>query len=254
VIAARRMKELEETAALARAAGAQEVLTVPADMSDPKACEQLIAETAKHFNNAPIDYLILNHAVSQEWLVGEYNSTADLIGSAGLTMTANYMGSVLTTHAAMPYLERSEAGGHIVVVSSASTETSAPFHAAYVASKRALHGYFDTLRHELHLTRSRVSVGILVLGLIATPQNTQDEALAPLAMAVDECASEMLCSIAARWDQTHVPKWYGPLGLLFGVHPKLTEALVNANYIAPVERFKRRVNQVAEKIEKARAT
>ncbi len=41
-------------------------------------------------------------------------------------------------------------------------QVAAPFHAFYVASKCGLNGYFDTLRSELHLLGSRVTVGIQV--------------------------------------------------------------------------------------------
>lgn len=64
---------------------------------------------------------------------------------------SNIVGSGVLAHAATPLLERT--AGHITVIGSASEIVGAPFHSAYVASKRGMHGYFDTLRHEYQLTR-----------------------------------------------------------------------------------------------------
>ena len=89
------------------------------------------------------------------------------------------------------------AGGHIAVVSSASPIAPAPFHAVYVASKRALHGFFDTLRHELHLARVNVSIGVQVLGMIGTPASMTDEGNAWLAISVPEAAATMICAARA---------------------------------------------------------
>jgi NAD(P)-dependent dehydrogenase (short-subunit alcohol dehydrogenase family) len=259
VLAARRKAELEATAGIARAAGAQDVLVVPTDMTDSAGCVALIEAAASHFGG--VDALVLNHALSEEYLVAEYNTTQDLDVSVGRTVTANLMGSAHATQAAIPYLERSSGPSRIVIVSSASAKTPAPFHAGYVASKRALHGYFDTLRHELHLLRSRVEVTILVLGLIATPAIIQDEGLSPLAMPVPACAHEMVCAIAAGFEESYVPKWYAALTPLLQLHSGFTEMLADANYVGQVPRYGERIkaarklldDKVREADEKVRA-
>lgn len=61
----------------------------------------------------------------------------------------------------------------------------APFHATYGASKRALHGYFDTLRLELgYLGWRNVTVSVQVLGMIGTPENIREPGLRSFAMPV----------------------------------------------------------------------
>ncbi len=246
VLAARRAKELEATAALARAAGAQDVLVVPTDMGDSAAVEALVRTATEHFGGR-IDLLLLNHALSEEHMVLEYGTAADLVRSVGQTMAVNLLGSAVAVQAALPSLER--AGGHVAVVSSASAKTPAPFHGAYVASKRALHGYFDTLRHELHLSKSTVTVGILVLGLIGTPDIVKDEGLTALAISVPDCADGMLCAIAARREEAYVPLWYLPVTGLLQIHSGFTEWLTDTTYVAKVERYAGRVEAQRERLE-----
>jgi len=253
VIAARRKAELEQTAAAALAAGAQDVLAVPTDTTVPAACSALIRAAAERFGGS-IDVLLLNHALSEEYLVQEYGNSSDVEKSVGRTIMANLMGSVHLAHEALPYLERGrgagkDGAGTISVVSSASAKVPAPFHAGYVASKRGLHGFFDTLRHELHLVRSRVTVGILVLGLIATPGITQDEGLGRVAMSVESCASAMLCDIAARYEETYIPRWMGLVSPLMMIHSGLTEMITNREYVGQVDRYAARIEAGVKQVE-----
>jgi NAD(P)-dependent dehydrogenase (short-subunit alcohol dehydrogenase family) len=138
-----------QVAAKARAAGAADVVVVTADMTKREDCEGLAATALQQYGR--LDVLLLNHALVDDAMTVEYTTTAELQAGVGSVLAANFMGGVLASHAAMPLL--TAAGGHIAVVSSVSAKTPVPFHGAYVASKRALHGYFDTLRHELHLTK-----------------------------------------------------------------------------------------------------
>jgi NAD(P)-dependent dehydrogenase (short-subunit alcohol dehydrogenase family) len=133
----------------ARAAGAADVVVVTADMTKREDCEGLAATALQQYGR--LDVLLLNHALVDDAMTVEYPTTAELQAGVGSVLAANFMGGVLASHAAMPLL--TAAGGHIAIVSSVSAKTPVPFHGAYVASKRALHGYFDTLRHELHLTK-----------------------------------------------------------------------------------------------------
>ena len=250
VLAARREKELLETAKLAKEAGAEDVLVVPTDMTDINMIQNLIAKTVEYYHNDPIDVLVLNHALSEEYLFQEYNTTDEIAYSIGRTIQANLMGSIYTTHLALPYLEKSKQGGHIAVVSSASAKTPAPFHSGYVASKRGLHGFYDTIRHELHLTKSKVSIGILVLGLIATPGIIQDEGLIPLAMPVPACAHEMICAIASRWEESYIPKWYSIVTPFLQLHSGLTEWIANSEYVGKIPRYVQRIANIQQNIGK----
>jgi short-subunit dehydrogenase len=61
----------------------------------------------------------------------------------------NFFGAVQLTKAVLPsMLDRQE--GHIVVVSSLVGKFGTPLRSSYAASKHALHGWFDSLRAEVH--------------------------------------------------------------------------------------------------------
>lgn len=243
VIAARRAKELNETARLA----GDSVYAVPTDTGNTTASRMLVARAVEIMGG--LDVLLLNHAVSNEFLASELDAN-EFDYQISLHMHANLAGSAALAHAALPHLERSprKNGGQIIVVSSASAKTPAPFHSAYVASKRSLHGFFDTLRHELHLLRSRTSISILVLGLIKTPYIAQDEGLAALALSVPTCASEMLCDIHRRVEESYIPRWMGIVTPLLMVNSWVTERVSDLNYVGKVGRFAEVIREAADRV------
>jgi len=72
-------------------------------------------------------------------------------------MEVNFYGAVYCTYYALPHLIRSQ--GRIVAVSSLGGKAPLPYNSPYIASKFALHGFFDSLRIEL--MRHEVSVTIV---------------------------------------------------------------------------------------------
>jgi len=235
VVAARRRGELEAVAAELPALGAAGVLAVATDASDAAQCERLVAAALEKFGH--LDTLVINHAYFDDAMFLSYNSSAELDQAFGSAFQVSVMGNIYLTRAALPALERSR--GHIAVVSSASAKVGAAFHPAYVMSKSALHGFYATLRGELNLVRSRVSLGLLVLGMIATPEILQEPALAAsgFAMPVASCAHGIICSIQARWHETYVPKHLAPVSWLTMAVPTLNEVLVNLVYVSKVQRY-----------------
>jgi NADP-dependent 3-hydroxy acid dehydrogenase YdfG len=155
VLAARRASELERVAEGARAKGAQDVLVVPTDMSNGPACEALVAAAVAKFGR--LDTVILNHASVDDQLFLTHEGSKSIDDQILFLMKVNVLGSAYVARAAIPHLERT--GGHIAVTSSGTAKIAAPFHAGYVASKRALHGLFDTIRHELKLLGRWVTYG-----------------------------------------------------------------------------------------------
>jgi short-subunit dehydrogenase len=110
------------------------------------------------------------------------------------------------THYALPYLKESQ--GLLVAISSLSGKTGIPTRSAYVASKHAMQGFFDTLRIELRGTG--VDVLVVSPGFVATDirqhilgadghlqatslQNEQQEA-----MSVEECVGQIVQAMAQR--------------------------------------------------------
>jgi short-subunit dehydrogenase len=68
----------------------------------------------------------------------------------------NYLGCAWTAAEALPHLRARR--GRIVVVSSLAGLTGVPTRTGYAASKHALHGFFDSLRCELHGTGVSVTL------------------------------------------------------------------------------------------------
>lgn len=239
VIAARRASALAETAELARKAGAK-VVAVPTDMSNRTAVEELIATTVANFGG--IDLLVLNHASVDDALLLEYEDGAKFEAAILPVIQANVLGSMYATYAALPYL--SSRRGHIAVISSASTIAPSPFHSAYVASKRALGGFFETLRHEFHLSNTPVTIGIQILGMIRTPPIAKDPKLAtsPISIPVPDAAHAMICASEARWETAYVPQFYYPMTTaLQMLTASVRELAINWSYIFNVDDYLKRI-------------
>ena len=149
VLAARDAAELEAIAARCRAAGA-EAIAVPTDVGDERACRALVARSVAEFGG--IDALFLN-AGQDMW--ARLDELADRSILERL-MRVNYLGCAWLAAEALPHLRASR--GRIVVVSSLAGLTGVPTRTGYAASKHALHGFFDSLRCELHGTGVSVTL------------------------------------------------------------------------------------------------
>jgi len=80
-------------------------------------------------------------------------------------INVNYLGTVAVTKSILPVLLQ-QRFGQIVVISSVLGKIGTPLRSAYAASKHALHGYFDSLRAELH--GEGISVTIICPGYVNT--------------------------------------------------------------------------------------
>lgn len=80
-------------------------------------------------------------------------------------MEINFFGTVALTKAVLPYMT-TQGYGHIAVTSSIVGKFGFPMRSAYSASKHALHGYFETLRAELH--GKNISITIIIPGRVNT--------------------------------------------------------------------------------------
>lgn len=107
-----------------------------------------------------IDYLFNNGGMSQR----SYAVDTDL-NVLRKIMEINFMGTVALTKAVLPsMIERRS--GHIVVTSSVMGKFGTRLRSAYAASKHALHGYFDSLRQEVH--EYNIHVTLVCPGYIKT--------------------------------------------------------------------------------------
>jgi len=149
-IAARRAERLELIAEECHQRGG-EALVVPTDLSDETQCKELVEKTITTFGR--LDMLVNNAGLAVVARLEDY-SNLDLFKH---TIGVNFYGAVYCTYYALPYLKQSN--GRIVAVSSLGGKMHAPYNSAYVSSKFAMHGFFDSLRIEL--IRHGVSVTII---------------------------------------------------------------------------------------------
>ena len=107
-----------------------------------------------------IDILINNAGISQRSLTID----TDLDVYAKL-MHINYLGTVAVTKSVLP--EMIERGtGQVVTITSLVGKFGTPLRSGYAASKHALHGFFDSLRAEIHATG--VNILLVCPGFIQT--------------------------------------------------------------------------------------
>jgi len=150
VLAARRVELLEQVAAACRQAGG-EALAVRTDVADEAQCKALVEKTVATFDR--LDLLINNAGLAVIARLEDYSN----LGLFQHTMDVNFYGAVYCTYYALPYLIRSR--GRLVAVSSLGGKAPLPYNSPYIASKYAMHGFFDSLRIEL--MRHGVSVTII---------------------------------------------------------------------------------------------
>ncbi len=127
-----------------------------------------------------IDVLFNNGGISQRSLVKDTSIEVDK-----RIMNINYLGTVALTKALLPHFIQKNSG-HFVVTTSIVGKIGTPLRSSYAASKHALHGFFDSLRAEVHQNNIKVTLAcpgfvqtnVSLNALIGngTPQNKMDSA------------------------------------------------------------------------------
>jgi len=157
VLSGRRQTELERVASGIRKA---KVILAPFDITDRGAVEKAVAEVLAQTGHK-LDILVNNAGISQRALAQESKIEVD-----ELLMRVNYTSQVFLTKLLLPALLQSKSG-QVVVISSVMGKLGTPYRSGYAASKHALHGYFNSLRAELHDTS--VQVTLICPGFVRTP-------------------------------------------------------------------------------------
>lgn len=127
-------------------------------------------------------------------------------------MEVNFFGAVQLTKAVLPSMLNREQG-HIVVVSSVSGKIGTPGRSTYSASKHALHGWFDSLRAEVHDEGVRVTLvcpGYVKTNIAqnalredgSTRKNAEAKGISP-----EKCAQTIVEAIEQEKAETYVGRW-----------------------------------------------
>ena len=142
------------------AARGRKVTTHRVDVSDPAQIQAFaIAATAAH---PGLNIVINNAGVA---LLGQFNEIDQ--AQFEWLMNINFWGVVHGTRAFLPHLERQKAA-HIVNISSIFGIIAPSGQTAYCASKFAVRGFSESLRHEFWLNNSPVQLTVVHPGGIKT--------------------------------------------------------------------------------------
>jgi NAD(P)-dependent dehydrogenase (short-subunit alcohol dehydrogenase family) len=159
-LVARTESRLNETAAQARALGA-EVLTFVGDIADPSVAKRAIDETVRQFGG--IQVLVNNAGINTF-----HRNLADTsIPDWHRVLDTNLTGAFLFTRYALPHM-RAAGCGHIINISSgAGLGPSAPGGVAYCASKHGIHALTGSIN--LEERRHGIKACVIAPGEVDTP-------------------------------------------------------------------------------------
>jgi len=155
IVSARRESELLR---VKQNAGTAEIKILTLDLEKHDELPTKASEALSMFGH--IDILYHNGGISQRSLAKDTVIEVDK-----RLMNINYFGAVILTKAVLASM-LTRKSGHIVVMSSLTGKFGTPLRSAYSASKHALHGFFDSLRAEVH--DENIKVTIICSGYIRT--------------------------------------------------------------------------------------
>ncbi|MEE4213395.1 MAG: SDR family oxidoreductase [Parvularcula sp.] len=151
-------EELEESAGVARGRGVK-VTTRVVDVADEGAVRQGAEEIAQE--HGTVSLLINNAGVALGGYFEDYSSE-----DFRWLMEINFFGVVNMTRAFMPLLQKHRPHAHIVNISSIFGVIAPMGQTAYSASKFAVRGFSEALRHELE--DSHIGVTVVHPGGVST--------------------------------------------------------------------------------------
>ena len=203
VLSSRRPAELERVrAACARS---NDHHLAPFDLARSDLFADTVADVTRQCGH--IDILINNGGISQRALALDSAPEVDRA-----LMEVDYFAPVALTRAVLPDMRRRRRG-HVVVISSVMGYVGTPGRSTYAAAKHALHGYFDSLRAEvhgdgIHVTivcpgYVRTAVSANALGPRGEKHRRMDERTAR-GITPERCARAILRGVVRRQEEIYV--------------------------------------------------
>lgn len=178
ILSARNHEKLIETQSFCEDPKKVKLLTL--DLENYDALSEKVEKALNLFDG--LDLLINNGGISQRGLAVKTPLSVDK-----KIIDINYFGTIALTKAVLPHFIQKRSG-QIAVTSSVVGKFGSPVRTSYAASKHAIHGFFDSLRAEVH--ELNIGVTIVCPGPINTKisqnaltetgdkQNKKDEAIA----------------------------------------------------------------------------
>ncbi len=134
------------------------VRVLPLDLTQPDTFPERVRQARDFFGG--IDVMIHNGGISQRSLASETQLKVDR-----MIFETNYFGTVGLTKCLLPVFKE-QGRGHFVVITSVVGKFGTPLRSSYSGSKHALHGFFDSLRAELH--EENIKVTLICPGFVNT--------------------------------------------------------------------------------------
>ncbi|CAL2090742.1 SDR family oxidoreductase [Tenacibaculum sp. 190524A05c] len=177
-----------------------------------------------------IDILVNNGGISQRSLAKNTNISVDK-----RLMDINYLGTVALTKEILPHFIENKSG-HFVVTTSIVGKIGTPLRSTYAATKHALHGFFDSLRAEVH--QDNIKVTMVCPGFVTTnvsknaltgdgtPQDKMDTATAN-GIHPDRFAKLMAKAISKQKEEVYIAGAKEKLGVYAKrFYPKLLSKMI----------------------------
>lgn len=161
---ARRAEELQRIQAKIQAQGG-DVSIYPADITDQEQLEACLTQILSAHDK--VDVLVNNAARSIRRPILE---SLDRLHDYERTMQINYFAAVNMTLHLLPHFMKNGAG-HIVNISTMSTQVPIPLFSAYLASKSALESFSRSLSMELK--DKGIDVSIVYFPMVRTPMSSK---------------------------------------------------------------------------------
>lgn len=204
ILSARREDELKRVADQTKT----ETFILPLDLADQTNFEAKKNEALAKFGR--IDMLINNGGISQRSLAKDTSIEVDR-----KLFEINFFGTVALTKILLPtFIQQKD--GMIVTVTSAVGKFGSPWRSGYSASKHALHGFFDSLRAEIHSDNIKVllvcpgfiqtNVSVNALTGTGAKLGSMDTATAN-GLTADECARQIIGAIKNEREEVVVAKF-----------------------------------------------
>lgn len=223
MITARRENVLQQVVEKCLRLGAQKAFYIAGDMANESDPDTVVDFSLEKLGG--LDYLVLNHIGPSPFSMwkGDIEHTRWL-------MKVNFFSYVQMAWKALPSLEQSK--GSLVIVSSLLGKMTSPFAVPYTATKFALNGFFGSLRHELAMKNSNVSVSICTLGLIDTDsamQKVRGVIDAP-AYPATEAALNIIITGATQQPELYYPWFTYILTVTKDWIPAVTDYIIQNSY------------------------
>ena len=220
-----------------------EHLWVEADVTDAAALKAAVQRTVDTFGG--LDVVVANAGIAP--LTTVMTSSAHALAR---TIEVNLIGTVLTTHAALPEIAKRR--GHVLLISSAAAFTVLPGMSAYCASKAGVERFGDALRLEVayrgitvasaHPTWIDTDMVRDTEAALPTFEATRKQLPGPLGAftSVEACAEALVENLETRGRRVFVPRSVGTVAalrqLVTGVVAEKVAMAVSAKRVPQLER------------------